>query len=145
MAQSMKARNYLSSHLRRGSQLYDIYWEHMLDDIISKGDVYHSQHAKESEVEVAVREIAQLLQPLAVFMSTNDLAVDSFSDDDTHGMIRDAWFNIVVHGFTPSTARGKKYINELRIMAVHSPPLVAEQRGEQWRATLSSTPCCDAA
>ncbi len=129
--QVMKARNYLSSHLRRGSPLYDIYWEHMLDDIISKGDVYQSQHARESDVELVAREIAQLLQPLAVLMSTNDLAVDSFSDDDTHSTIRDAWFNIVVHGFTPSTVRGKRYMNELRIMAVHSPPLVAEQRGEQ--------------
>src|SRR3569833_21110 len=127
----MRARNYLSSHLRRGSPLYDIYWEHMLDDIISKGDVYQSHHTKESEVELAAREIAQLLQPLALLMSTNELVLDSSSDDDTHSMIRDAWFNIVVHGFTPSTPRGKKYLNELRIMADHSPPLEAEQRGEQ--------------
>ena len=127
----MKARNYLSSHLRQDSPLYDIYWEHMLDDIISKGDVYQSSHAKESDVELAAREIAQLLQPLAVLMSNNDLALDSSSDDDTHALIRDMWFNLVVHGFTPSTARGKRYMNELRIMAVHSPPLVAETRGEQ--------------
>jgi len=127
----MKARNYLSSHIRRDSPLYDIYWEHMLDDIISKGDVYQSNHAKESDVELAAREIAQLLQPLAVLMSNNDLAQDAPSDDDSHALIRDMWFNLVVHGFTPSTARGKRYVNELRIMAVHSPPLVAETRGEQ--------------
>ncbi len=64
-------------------------------------------------------------------MSTNDLALNPSSDEDINALIRDAWFNIVVHGFTPSSDRGKKYINELRIMAIHSPPLVAEQRGEQ--------------
>lgn len=127
----MNARNYLSSHVKKDSPLYDIYWEHMLDDIISKGDVHQTHHAKESDVELAACEISELLQPLAVFMSANDLALDGAVDDDAHAMIRDAWFNIVVHGFTPLTPRGKKYINELRVMAVHSPPLVAEQRGEQ--------------
>lgn len=127
----MNARNYLSSHLRRDSPLYEIYWEHLLDDIISKGDVHQTHHAKESDIELAAREISQLLQPLAVLMSTNSLTMDGLYDDDTHALIRDAWFNIVVHGFTAATERGKKYLDELRIIAVHSPPLVAEQRGEQ--------------
>lgn len=127
----MKARNHISANLRRDSQLYDIYWNYMLDSIVSKGDVPQTSHAKESDIELAAREIAQLLQPLAVFMSTNDLASDDWDDDDSHAMLRDAWFNIVVHGFTPSTERGKRYADELRIMAIHSPPLVAEQRGEQ--------------
>lgn len=131
LAAVRNARNYLSSHLKKDSPLYEIYWEHLLDDIISKGDVHQTHHAKESDVELAASEIAELLQPLAVFMSSNDLALDGAVDDDAHALIRDAWFNIVVHGFNPLTARGKKYINELRILAVHSPPLVAEQRGEQ--------------
>src|SRR5690606_40860879 len=46
-------------------------------------------------------------------------------------LLRDAWFNIVVHGFLPTSDIGSKWISELRIIAVHSPPLVAEQRGEQ--------------
>ncbi|EON96933.1 putative phosphatidylinositol 4-kinase protein [Phaeoacremonium minimum UCRPA7] len=127
----MKARNYISANLRQGSPLYDIYWEHILDSIVSKGDVHQTSHAKESDIELAAREIAQLLQPLAIFMSTNDMASDDWTDDDTHSLLRDAWFNIVVHGFTPGTDRGKKYVDALRIIAVHSPPLVAEQRGEQ--------------
>lgn len=127
----MKARNYISANLRQGSPLYDIYWEHMLDSIVSKGDVHQTSHAKESDIELAAREIAQLLQPLAIFMSTNDMASDDWTDDESHSMLRDAWFNIVVHGFTPGTDRGKKYVDALRIIAVHSPPLVAEQRGEQ--------------
>lgn len=127
----MKARTYISANINRGSPLYDIYWEHLLESIISMGDVHQSNHTKEADVQLAAREIAELLHPLAVFMSTNDLAFNSVTDDESHSMIRDAWFNIVVHGFTTQTDMGKRYLDELRIMAVHSPPLVAEQRGEQ--------------
>lgn len=125
------ARNHISANLRPDSQLYDIYWDHMLDTIVSKGDVPQTSHAKESDIELAAKEIAQLLQPLAVFMSANDLATKDWSDDESHSLFRDAWFNIVVHGFGPTTERGKKYANDLRTIAIHSPPLVAEQRGEQ--------------
>lgn len=103
-----------------------------MDELISKGDVHQNQHMKESDVEFAAREIAQLLQPLALLMSTHEFITElPGQDDDKHSLIRDAWFNVVVHGFTPLTERGRKYLNELRIMAIHSPPLVAEQRGEQ--------------
>ncbi|KAK6070060.1 phosphatidylinositol 3 [Seiridium cupressi] len=127
----MKARNHISANVKRGSPLFDIYLEYILDELISKGDVHESKDARESDLEFAAREIAQLLQPLSILISTKQFAALTESDDDRHALIRDAWFNIVVHGFNPSTERGKKYINELRIMAIHSPPLVAEQRGEQ--------------
>lgn len=126
----LKARNHISANLRRDSPLYDIYWEHMLESVISKGDVSRSNHTKDADVELAAREIAHLLQPIAIFMSTNDMAADDGGDDDIRSMLRDAWFNIVVHGFTTNSDRGKKYINELRLMAVHSPALVADKRGE---------------
>jgi phosphatidylinositol 4-kinase A len=127
----LKARNHISANLQPESPLFDIYWEHMLDSIISIGDVHRSSHTKESDVQQAAREIEQFLQPLAIFMSSNDLSVDTITEDDTHTLLRDAWFNIVVHGFLLSSERGQKNITALRIIAVHSPPLVAEQRGEQ--------------
>ncbi|TGJ81045.1 hypothetical protein E0Z10_g7721 [Xylaria hypoxylon] len=128
----MKARNNIAANIKRDSPLFDIYLEYMLEDLVSKGDIHQSNHMKESDIEFAAQEIGQLLQPLATLMATHDFAAElSSQDDDGFALIRDAWFNIVVHGFTPTTARGKKYINELRYMAIHSPPLVAEQRGEQ--------------
>ncbi|KAI1311435.1 phosphatidylinositol 3 [Xylaria venustula] len=128
----MKARNHIAANIKRGSPLFDIFLEYMLEDLVSKGDIHQSNHMKESDFEFAAQEIAQLLQPLATLMAENDFASDiSSQDDDGFALIRDAWFNIVVHGFTPTTERGKKYFNELRHMAIHSPPLVAEQRGEQ--------------
>ncbi|RWA09747.1 hypothetical protein EKO27_g5346 [Xylaria grammica] len=128
----MKARNNIAANITRDSPLFDIFLEYMLEDLVSKGDIHQSNHMKESDIEFAAQEIAQLLQPLATLMATHDFAATmSSQDDDGFALIRDAWFNIVVHGFTPTTERGKKYINELRYMAIHSPPLVAEQRGEQ--------------
>ena len=127
-----EARNHISAKIDPNSPLFRIYWEYILEEMVSKGDVHHSHHMRESDIEFAAREIAELIQPLAVFMSTHDLASGlPGEDDDSHSLLRDAWFNIVVHGFNPSTERGKKYADELRIMAIHSPPLVAEQRGEQ--------------
>ncbi|KAJ4272179.1 phosphatidylinositol-4- kinase [Fusarium torreyae] len=125
------ARTFISANLRRDSQLFDIYFEHLLDSIIGLGDVQSSGHTKESDVQMAAKEIAELLHPLAIFMSSNDFASEPITDDETYSLLRDAWFNIVVHGFTTNTDRGKQYMRELRMIAIHSPPLVAEQRGEQ--------------
>ncbi|KAL2137056.1 hypothetical protein VTI74DRAFT_9662 [Chaetomium olivicolor] len=138
----MKARNHISANIQRDSPLFDIYLEHLLDGIISQGDAHanHSHHAKDSDVELAAREIAQLLPPLAVFMSANPSIFDEASDDDTRSMLRNAWFNIVVHGFTPSTDRGKRNLQHLRAMAIHSPPLVSENRGEQDESDIDLNP-----
>lgn len=138
----MSARNYIAANVPRDSPLFDIYLEHLLDGIISQGDAHASQshHRKDSDVEVAAREIAQLLPPLAIFMSTNPLAFDESSGDDTRSMLRDAWFNIAVHGFFPSTDRGKQNHKHLRIMAIHSPPLVSENRGEQDESDIDLNP-----
>ncbi|KAJ4173624.1 phosphatidylinositol-4- kinase [Fusarium falciforme] len=125
------ARTFISANLRRDSQLFDIYLEHLLDSIIGLGDAHSTSHAKESDVQMAAKEIAELLHPLATFMASNDFASEPVTDDETYSLLRDAWFNIVVHGFTTNTDRGKQYLNELRIIAIHSPPLVADQRGEQ--------------
>ncbi|KAL2212130.1 hypothetical protein CC79DRAFT_1318149 [Sarocladium strictum] len=126
-----KARTHLSANLRRDSGLFEIYWEHLLDNIIALGDAHASGETKEFDVQLAAREIAELLQPLAVLMSSNDLVAEPVDNDELYSLLRDAWFNIVVHGFISSTERGKKYINELRLIAIHSPPLVAEKRSEQ--------------
>jgi phosphatidylinositol 4-kinase len=98
--------------------------------------VHQVQNAKESDVEIAAGQIAELLQPLALLMSNNILVDDGSIDDEILSLIRDCWFNMVVHGFTISSQRGRKYINELRLLATHSQPLVAEQRGEQLESDI---------
>ncbi|KAL7807833.1 phosphatidylinositol-4-kinase [Trichoderma gracile] len=125
-----RARAHISARLRRDSPLFDIYWEHLLDSIISLGDAHASGQTKDSDVQLAALEIGELLHPLAVFMASNDLASEPLNDD-SYSLLRDAWFNIVVHGFMTTTERGKKHIDELRMIAVHSPALVASSRSEQ--------------
>ncbi|KAF7894411.1 uncharacterized protein EAF01_009862 [Botrytis porri] len=127
----MKGRNLLSSRLQKGTPLYDIYFENLLEDIISRGDVHQGQNTREGDVEAAAKEIAQLLQPLAIFFSTNNMISNNNLSEEMSSLVRDAWFNIVVHGFTTNTERGQLHLKELRILAIHSKPLVAEQRGEQ--------------
>ena len=127
----MRGRNHLSSSPIKGSPLFEIYFEHLLDAIISRGDAHRGHNTREADVEIAAHEIAQLLQPLAILLSHNDLMLDHDVEEELLSKVRDAWFNIVVHGFTTSTERGNKHINELRLIASHSKPLVAEQRGEQ--------------
>ncbi|SPQ18964.1 9d2e47b4-0d6b-430b-b2bd-2d91db09fa24 [Thermothielavioides terrestris] len=138
----MKARSHISAHVQRDSPLFDIYLEHLLDGIISQGDAHahESHHTKESDVELAAREIAQLLPPLAILMSSNPSTFGEECDDDTRSMLRDAWFNIVVHGFTPSTDRGKQNLRHLRLMAIYSPPLVSENRGEEDESDIDLNP-----
>lgn len=126
-----RARTHISARLRRDSPLFDIYWEHLLESIISLGDAHASGQTKDSDVQLAALEIAELLHPLAVFMASNDLASEPLANEESNALLRDAWFNIVVHGFMTTTDRGKKHINELRMIAVHSPALVASQRSEQ--------------
>lgn len=123
--------------MRKGSPTYDIYLEYLLESIISRGDVHPSgHHSRESDVELAACEIGQLLQPLALLVSNNNLADDESIGEETLSLIRDSWFNMVVHGFTTSTDRGQRYLNELRLLAIHSKPLVAEQRGEQLESDI---------
>ncbi|KAL3961913.1 hypothetical protein ACCO45_003436 [Purpureocillium lilacinum] len=131
LAAVMKARTHISANLKRDSQLFDIYWEHLADSIISLGDAETSTHTKESDMQLVAQEIGELLRPLAVFMASNDLASEPLADEEAYSMLRDAWFNIAVHGFTAGTDRAKIYMAELRTIAIHSPALVAGERGEQ--------------
>lgn len=43
-------------------------------------------------------------------------------------MQRDAWYNIVIHGFSASSKLGQKHLDELRVLARYSSPLVGEER-----------------
>ncbi|PHH63780.1 hypothetical protein CDD81_5437 [Ophiocordyceps australis] len=131
LAAIMKARTHISAHLPRDSPLFEIYWEHLLDSIISLGDADGASSSKESDVRLVAQEIGELLLPLAVLMSSNDLASEPLADDEAYCPLRDVWFNIVVHGFGPGTDRSKMYMDELRIIAIHSPPLITGERIEQ--------------
>ena len=49
---------------------------------------------------------------------------------------REAWFNVVVHGIAPSSPYGQQYTTELRILAMQSNPLVAEDPADQFESEI---------
>lgn len=117
--------------LAKSSPLHDIYLIHLLENIVSKGDVYDSKSVHHADFELAADEIAQLLRPLSLLVSHNSLSEDTALNETVVSLSHDAWFNIVVHGFTTSSTMEEKYGEELRLLAIHLPPLVADSGAGQ--------------
>lgn len=79
----------------------------------------------------AAQEIALVLRPLAILASAN-LATAGIKDaEDFPTMQRDAWYNVVIHGFTLTSALGRKHMPDLTILAKYTKPLVAEDRADR--------------
>jgi len=127
------ARNYLALHLDSPSPLFKIYATHLLKRVMSKGDVVGGGLKHTAEVEKAAQEIAPLLKPLSTLASRKASAntQDSIDDDvDIATLSREAWYNVAVHGITLQSSIGQQYYHELRILAMHSMPLIDEDRAE---------------
>ena len=127
------AREHLAQSLDPTSPLFRIFAIQLLERIISKGDIVEGEFKQSAEVEQAAQEIAPLLKPLSILAARKTWlnAESSIEDDDeVNLLIREAWFNIAVHGVTLQSRIGQQYYHELRTMAMHSPPLVDDDRAE---------------
>lgn len=129
--QVAKARLYLSTSLHRESPLYEIYQIHLLESIISKGDVHESDNTHQADIDLAAREIAQLLRPLTSLGLAQNRGNELSQEETIANLYRGAWFNIVVHGITPATELGQKYSTELQTLALQSVPLIADDRADR--------------
>ncbi|KKY13877.1 putative phosphatidylinositol 3-kinase 3 [Diplodia seriata] len=128
----MRGRCHLSREFKVGQPLFEVYLQYVLDDIVSKGDAHGPEATPMADTEVAAQEIAQLLGPLAILISSNAEGPEEYIEDEAIvSLQRDAWFNVAVHGFSLTSPLGKRYLNELRILAQHSKPLVSESRADQ--------------
>ncbi|KAL6233892.1 hypothetical protein BDW75DRAFT_180243 [Aspergillus navahoensis] len=116
----LSAMNYLSISLKRDSPLYRLYLIHLLESVVNKGDA-----TDEHEGNLAPEDISPLLKPLAL-LSSKGLQPDQ--DQYISTLFRDAWFNIAVHGISLSSTVGHNHVEELRLLAKHSPALVSEDR-----------------
>ncbi len=128
-----KAREYLALNLDNKSPLFKIFALHLLEVLLSKGDVVEGEFKQSAEVEQAAKEIAPLLKPLAILAVRKappgtPHAVDQ--DPEMNTMAREAWYNIAVHGITLQSRIGQQYYHELRVLSMHSAPLVDEERVE---------------
>lgn len=120
----------------RDSPLYQIYLVHLLETIISKGDVHESDNTHQADIDLAAREIIDLIPPLAALVFTERKQIEASDDENVAGLFREAWFNIVIHGITPSSAIGQQCCDDLRILAMHSRPLIAEERAYSFESEI---------
>ncbi|KAF2645449.1 hypothetical protein P280DRAFT_513356 [Massarina eburnea CBS 473.64] len=119
------ARLHLSKEVDTDSPIFEVLLTQMLDTIVSKGDASEGHHKKDTEI--AAQEIAQLFSPLALLLSRN-IAGPSQLDDSILSLQRDAWFNIVVHGFDLTSELTKQHMGDLRILSRFTQPLITEER-----------------
>ena len=120
------ARVRLATWIPKNSPLYETYLTHLLDLCVSSGDT-----AGERMVDIALasKNIELLLRPMAVLaMNDTGHTPDVEELDELQQLSRDAWFNIVVHGFTLNSRRAEEHAEEIQILAKHSLPLVDENR-----------------
>ncbi|PVI01342.1 hypothetical protein DM02DRAFT_613746 [Periconia macrospinosa] len=125
----MNARLHLSREVGLDSSLFEVFLVQMLDTIVSKGDAQETHGRQVGDTELAAQEIAQLFQPLALLLSHHAEGADpSELDDSVLSLQRDAWFNIVVHGFDLNSALTSKHMENLMTLARFSQPLITEER-----------------
>ena len=131
IAEILKARVRLTQSLTAKSPLFQVCLIHLLQTIVSIGDVDEGQSTHQADVDLAAKEICQVLRPLAILSASGHLFNDEAIDEELLRLQRDVWFNFAVHGITMESPLGKRFSNELRTLALHSRPLVADGRIDQ--------------
>lgn len=129
------ARNRLSVALRHSPSHKATYLVHLLEGIISKGDVSDLGHDKHKDITLSPDDITPYLKPLALLVMNDASKEESICepsqyDEDTAALFRDAWFNMAVHGISVQSDIGRRFRSELCAIAEKSPPLVPENRTE---------------
>lgn len=131
-----RARLQLTTALAGSPALYETFLYHLLELIISKGDVYEVDNTHKADVEIAAREITLLITPLVNILDPKDHRNIMEGHDDLKRLYREAWFNIVVHGITLHSAHGQQYRQQLKLLANKRIPLVAEDRADQYESDI---------
>lgn len=131
----LKAKLYLSENLDPSSPLYRRWFLYLLESIVNKGDTTDERRGKDEEF--SVDQIMSLLLPLSAIFANGDPLAE-FADDNVEvlSLLRDVWFNVSVHGISIGSAITRAHFRELRILALHSPPLIAENRPELLESDL---------
>ena len=116
--------------------MFPVYLKHLLESVVSKGDVHESENTHQADVELAAREIAELLAPLAALVGGRKNALDTQIDQDIIRLHREVWFNMVVHNISPNTKLGQEHAGSLRTLAMQTRPLIAEDRADQFESEI---------
>ena len=130
------AQLFIATSLEHDSPLYPIYLIHLLETIISKGDVHESDNSRKADIDLAAREILELIPVLAKLASVKTDKEEISDDEEVARLHREAWFNVVVHGITLNSSYGQAIASELRVLAMQSRPLIAEERADQFESEV---------
>ena len=114
----------------------EIYIVHLLESIISKGDVHESDNTRQADVELAAQEIIYLLKPLTILLSMGNHAANLGKSERLAHLYRDVWFNIIVHGIIPTSGLGEQYISELQALAAGSVSLITYDRANDFESEI---------
>ncbi|RMZ83002.1 hypothetical protein DV737_g1760, partial [Chaetothyriales sp. CBS 132003] len=128
-----RARRFLALNLDNQSSLFRIFLSHLLEAIISQGDVAGGEFKQSAQVEQSTKEMLPLLNPLSLLAQrsiTTPAKVSVQQDAELAAMVREAWFNIAAHGIHLNSTSALQYGHELRLLALHSNPLVDQDRVE---------------
>lgn len=121
-----EARTRLAVHVKQDSPFYEIYLLHLLAQCVGSGE---APGDKAADTALAQRTIAGLLRPLALLASQHAGRIPVFENgDEVLALGRDAWFNLVVQGYTLKSQLIQDHIEDLQTVALYSLPLVDEAR-----------------
>lgn len=71
-----------------------------------------------------------LIRPLSLLVA-NNIQTEGIEDIESFPTLqRDAWYNIVTHGFSLTSTLGKRHMQVLKVLARFSQPLIAEERAD---------------
>lgn len=108
-------------------ELYNLYLNGLLFQIISKGDIDDLEHHRPNEsVTESAREITLFLKPLAHLLPSIDEKPRIPTDKETICRFQNAWFNLAVHGFAYNSPLYVNCLPELLRIAHNTPPLASE-------------------
>lgn len=116
--------------------MYQIYLVHLLETIISKGDVHESENTHKADVDLAARDIVELVPVLARLASVKTDKDEISEDENVARLHREAWFNVIVHGITPNSTYGQQIATELQVLAMQSRPLIDQDRADQFESEI---------
>ena len=120
------ARTRLASWIGKDSPLYEVYLTHLLELCVSSGD---TAGERTIDVVLATKTISHLFRPLAILASSDTEHIPEFENrEELMQLSRDAWFNIVVHGFTVNSTASREHAEEIEVLAQWTLPIVDEER-----------------
>ncbi|CDK29667.1 unnamed protein product [Kuraishia capsulata CBS 1993] len=119
------------------TEIYRVYLHELLIGIANRGDDVRDleHHRSNTEVSAVAQEIAIYFKPLAHLFPSLDTEPAKFTDLQTINLFKDAWFNLVVHGYSLNSEIGILHKETLKRIAYSSPPLADEY---SWSRTETS-------